>query len=622
MTSFCFEPNSLDLFLSLLNSHIDIPNEIFVEGYDISAKETIDLEKTFSYKAKKLASALVLKLMKLSRKNPSLSIFSKHLDGFLKSFFNIIQKKSKYIITPQTFLISLKFLMLSLHFDKKTLNQNNFEPLLFEILIPSLFITKTDEELWNQDPQEYIRRQEDSSFIFNRIKSTILWIIDIFCSEDQSFLSKFFQYLEDSFKNNSMNPTIQCLLKEVLIHILGFLKERILDNKILANKTEEVLKTLIFPELMSPIGFLRSRTCWIFQQYEFLNFTDKVFVNNAIENITNCLMDSQIPVQYIACVNLNQLIDNEDVRKKLKPILPKLLELILKIMDNIDNEEIVFALEGVIESFKEDVASFALELLQHLKNAFFKYTFKYKAGEGIEEEEFEKFNSEKRISKNPEESDMAAMKCLETIKTILSTNLPAEIYELSSSFIVDLLNFGLKQEASDYLQQILEILAITVKEIKGNIPDEILFYFPVLIYLCVGIPNFNPGKNLIISIEQIELIRDCSKGWAGIEYIEGMMSCFASFIGKLKEDIFIKKDFFDNSFVSLINLLYKEKEKIEIDNYEKVMLLHLFVLVLECCKDLNEDFMVFLIDISVGDINNSEKSRAIKLKSLEMVFFY
>ena len=93
LASFSFEPQNLDLFLTLLKAHLDIQNEIVLEGYDISAKDTIDLEKTYSYKAKRLASSLILKFVKLSRKNRSLSIISNYSEGFLRSFLIMIQKK-------------------------------------------------------------------------------------------------------------------------------------------------------------------------------------------------------------------------------------------------------------------------------------------------------------------------------------------------------------------------------------------------------------------------------------------------------------------------------------------------------------------------------------------------
>ena len=632
-----FNIQNLESLFTVIKRNLDLPIELQSENYDISSEQTISLEKTTDYKLKKWCSYVILKLLRLSQRKKCLfwqffeDIYSLN---YLKSVINLLIKRKTVIITPKIFLTLLKYLRFSFKSKNKSLITDYNEALLFEILIPSLYITKSDEDLWNDDPQEYIRRQEDDSFLFNKIKTTILQIIQIICennnfSSNQSYLQLLLKFTFQSFQDKTLQPTTKCLLKEALLNILGFLKEIITDDNVIYAKIEELLKLYVFQEFSSPIGFLRAKTCWIFEKYDFLNFNDKSLVNAVIENITNCLMDTQLPVQYMACVNLNEFIDNEEVQQKLKPILPQILELILKIMDNIDSEEIVYSLESIIESFHDEITPFALELLKHLKNAFFKYNYQENqkiSYFSLEEEESDvninsgTIKNKRKDIKGEEESEMAAFRCLEAIKIILSTSLNEHIYQKSSLFLIDLLNYCLKQEGSDYLKQGLEILALIVAGMT-KISNEILFYFPILIYLCIGIPNLHEISleiNNELSPEYKELLVDSAKGWAGIEYLESIMSCLSSYIGKIKENIFINRDLFNNLFIGLISQLIDKKDIGDVDTFDNLMLLHINILILENCSNLSKEFIEYLVDRYMKEIR-SEKSKCIKLKAMETV---
>jgi hypothetical protein len=55
---------------------------------------------------------------------------------------------------------------------------------------------------------------------------------------------------------------------------------------------------------------------------------------------------------------------NEECTNLLKPALKEILQIYLKMMSEIDSEELVSALEEIVSHFKEDIEPFALELSQ------------------------------------------------------------------------------------------------------------------------------------------------------------------------------------------------------------------------------------------------------------------
>ncbi len=57
----------------------------------------------------------------------------------------------------------------------------------------------------------------------------------------------------------------------------------------------------------------------------------------------------------------------------LRPLLPNLLSSIFHLMAEVDNEDLVFTLETIVEKFGEEIASFAVQMTQQLCAAFWKY---------------------------------------------------------------------------------------------------------------------------------------------------------------------------------------------------------------------------------------------------------
>jgi len=61
---------------------------------------------------------------------------------------------------------------------------------------------------------------------------------------------------------------------------------------------------------------------------------------------------------------------NEEATKFLKPALKDILGQYLKIMSEIDSEELVSALEEIVKHFKEDIGPYAIDLCEQLVLAY------------------------------------------------------------------------------------------------------------------------------------------------------------------------------------------------------------------------------------------------------------
>ena len=69
-----------------------------------------------------------------------------------------------------------------------------------------------------------------------------------------------------------------------------------------------------------------------------------------------------LPVKVEAALALNKLLCHEEAVEFLRPALKDLLQTYLKIMDDIDFDDMVNALKEIVEVFENDIAPYAYGL--------------------------------------------------------------------------------------------------------------------------------------------------------------------------------------------------------------------------------------------------------------------
>ena len=69
-----------------------------------------------------------------------------------------------------------------------------------------------------------------------------------------------------------------------------------------------------------------------------------------------------MPIKIASALALSKMLSNSVALVSLKPHLRQLLEIYLKIMNEIDSEELIGALEIIMEKFQDDIGPFATQL--------------------------------------------------------------------------------------------------------------------------------------------------------------------------------------------------------------------------------------------------------------------
>jgi len=92
-----------------------------------------------------------------------------------------------------------------------------------------------------------------------------------------------------------------------------------------------------------------------------LKFKDNNHMKEVVAGTYECLhKDPALPVRLTAAISMKQLLSNDDACNMLKPHLKEILEAYLKLMQEIESEELVNALEEIVSIYNEDIGPYAL----------------------------------------------------------------------------------------------------------------------------------------------------------------------------------------------------------------------------------------------------------------------
>lgn len=81
------------------------------------------------------------------------------------------------------------------------------------------------------------------------------------------------------------------------------------------------------------------------------------------------MYSNNIIVRVDAACAISELLDHEVAVEFIKPGLEQILKVFLKIMDEIDFEDLVTALKKIVEVFEDEIAPFAVSLCTKLSEA-------------------------------------------------------------------------------------------------------------------------------------------------------------------------------------------------------------------------------------------------------------
>ncbi|KAL5059961.1 hypothetical protein RYX36_031565, partial [Vicia faba] len=201
--------------------------------------------------------------------------------------------------------------------------QPRLDVLLFEIVFPLMCFSDNDQKLWEEDPHEYVRKGYDIiEDLYSPRTASMDFVSELVQKRGKENLHKFIQFIYlglcYAMYDEAAIEFKPYRQKDGALLAIGALCDKLKQTEPYKSELERMLVQHVFPEFNSPVGHLRDKAAWV--------------------------------------ADLNEI----------RPILPQLLDEFFKLMNEVENEDLVFTLETIVDKFGEEMAPYALGLCQNL----------------------------------------------------------------------------------------------------------------------------------------------------------------------------------------------------------------------------------------------------------------
>uniref|UniRef100_A0A2K6A9H5 Uncharacterized protein n=1 Tax=Mandrillus leucophaeus TaxID=9568 RepID=A0A2K6A9H5_MANLE len=195
--------------------------------------------------------------------------------------------------------------------------------------------TDADEELWEEDPYEYIRMKFDVFEDFISFTTAAQKLLFTACSKR----------------------------KQVLQKTLGFCYQ------ILTEPNKKIYKDQMEYMLQNHVFFLFStRACWVLHYFCEVKFKSDQNLQTALELTRRCLIDDRdMPVKVEAAIVFQVLISNQEKFKEyITPFIRRVMQALLHIIRETENDDLTNVIRKMICENSEEVTLVAVELTHFL----------------------------------------------------------------------------------------------------------------------------------------------------------------------------------------------------------------------------------------------------------------
>lgn len=424
--------------------------------------------------------------------------------------------------------------------------KTQLQTLLFEVIFPLMCFNAEDNELWNADPEEFIRREFDCMLAFSDPRqAAVEFLKNMVQMRSKDSLGPLLRFCEsqlfvESAQPESVKDIGRCSRKDGALAIIGSIAPQLCvasrkskkkakkaasaaaDRLPDRNQLETLLSQYVLIDFASPVGFLRYRACWVYQQFadEMFAFANPQTTAAAFMGYRRCLADPQLPVRVQAGVSVKSFISHEDFGPLIEPAVPDLLDKLLKLMHEVDCEPLASTLEALVSDYSEQVLPFAGQAIEQLGRVFV------------------------RLMDAPDEDDEAQLACMGSIQTICTImegacSNPA-LFPALEPACYPVLDKIMTPDGMDYMEEALDILTYLSFYSPEPLGQGLWKYFDLIHQsVCGGqLPGF-------------PLTGTLAEGWA-VDYTENMLNVLDNFVSRGTQTFVTGKGFCGRPYVQML----------------------------------------------------------------------
>uniref|UniRef100_A0A671PKH4 Importin-7-like n=1 Tax=Sinocyclocheilus anshuiensis TaxID=1608454 RepID=A0A671PKH4_9TELE len=278
----------------------------------------------------------------------------------------LYQYREKQYVAPRVLQQTLNYINQGI---AHAVTWKNLKPhiqgIIQDVVFPLMCYTDSDEELWQEDPYEYIRMKFDVFEDFISPTTAAQTLLFTACNKRKEVLQKSMGFCYQILTDPACDPR----KKDGALHMIGSLAEILLKRKIYKDQMEFMLQNHVFPLFRSELGYMRARACWVLHYFCEVKFKIDQNLQTALELTRLCLInDNEMPVKVEAAIALQVLISNQEKAKDyITPHIRPVMQALLQIVRETENDDLTNVIQKMICEYSEEVTPIAVEMTQHLK---------------------------------------------------------------------------------------------------------------------------------------------------------------------------------------------------------------------------------------------------------------
>uniref|UniRef100_A0A8C2XQL8 Importin 7 n=1 Tax=Cyclopterus lumpus TaxID=8103 RepID=A0A8C2XQL8_CYCLU len=351
----------------------------------------------------------------------------------------LYQYKEKQYVAPRVLQQTLNYINQGI---AHALTWRNLKPhiqgIIQDVVFPLMCYTDSDEELWQEDPYEYIRMKFDVFEDFISPTTAAQTLLFTACNKRKEVLQKTMGFCYQILTDPASDPR----KKDGALHMIGSLAEILL-------KVNTFQPTLLFSSTS-----VFTQACWVLHYFCEVKFKSDQNLQTALELTRLCLInDNEMPVKVEAAIALQVLISNQEKAKEyITPFIRPVMQALLHIVRETENDDLTNVIQKMICEYSEEVTPIAVEMTQHLA-----MTFNQVIQTGPDEE-------------GGDDKAVTAMGILNTIDTLLSVvEDHKEITQQLEGICLQVIGTVLQQHVLEFYEEILSLAhSLTCQQVSAQ----------------------------------------------------------------------------------------------------------------------------------------------------------
>ncbi|KAJ2377804.1 Nonsense-mediated mRNA decay protein 5, partial [Coemansia sp. RSA 2611] len=182
------------------------------------------------------------------------------------------------------------------------------EAIVAHFIFPQLCFTKADQELWEDNPVEYVQKRIEPLDDFGSATVAVSnLLIDLAFDRKSATLNTILGFVNGVLTNYQQGTDGACdpRSKDGALSMMTSLSSALMSRKSpISGTLPNFLLTHVVPEFKSKYGFLRARALDTYCRYSSVTFPSKQVSNTVFESVFGLLHDPELPVRVHAALAL------------------------------------------------------------------------------------------------------------------------------------------------------------------------------------------------------------------------------------------------------------------------------------------------------------------------------